>query len=84
MDPNICGDYAVGFDADPFRNGIDCCCEAHTCAGRYKRSITALREGQGEMQPLLDIMEESCLGLLMAGLGMAKAWSRIYVLEVLE
>ena len=36
------------FDADPFRNGTDCCCAVHTCAGRYKRALNAIRDGGGD------------------------------------
>ena len=67
------------FGADPFRNGIDGCCAVHTCAGRYKRALTAVRDGDTDIQSLLEIMEESCLGVLSAGMEMARAWSRIYV-----
>ncbi len=71
------------FDADPFRNGIDCCCEVHTFAGRYKRAMCAIRDGCTDVQPLLDIMDESYKGILEAGCRMAEAWSRIYVLELI-
>ena len=70
------------FGADPFRNGIDSCCAVHTCAGRYKRALTAIRDGDTDIQSLMGIMEESCYGVLSAGIEMSRAWSRIYV-EVL-
>ena len=84
MDSYICGGNAAGiFGADPFRNGIDSCCMAHTSAGRYKRALAALREGDDDIQALLKAMEDGYLGVLSAGAGMAKAWSRIYVEVIL-
>ena len=71
------------FDADPFRNGTDCCCAVHACAGRYKRAMRAIRDGGADVQPLLDIMEESYRGILEAGCKMAEVWARIYVLELI-
>jgi len=83
MDSDMYGRDAVGiFGADPYRNGIDSCCMAHTCAGRYKRALTAVRDGGTDIQSFLGIMEESYLGVIGAGAEMAKAWARIYV-EVL-
>ena len=72
------------FDADPFRNGTDCCCAVHTCAGRYKRSMNAIRDEGTDVQPLLDAMEENYKGVLAAGCRMAEVWARIYVLELIS
>ncbi len=41
------------FDADPFRNDTDCCCTVHTCAGKYKRSMNAIRDGGRMFSPSL-------------------------------
>ena len=71
------------FDADPFRNGTDCCCIVHTCAGRYKRAMNAIKDGGADVQSLLDAMEESYRGVLAAGCRMAEAWARIYMLELI-
>ena len=71
------------FDADPFRNGTDCCCAVHTCAGRYKRALNAVRDGRGDVQSLLDAMQESYRGILAAGCRMAEVWARVYILELI-
>ena len=71
------------FGADPFRNGTDCCCAVHTCAGRYKRAMNAIRDGGTDVQALLDAMEESYRGILTAGCRMADVWARIYILELI-
>ena len=71
------------FDADPFRNGTDCCCIVHTCAGRYKRAMNAIKDGGADVQSLLDAIEESYRGVLAAGCRMAEAWARIYMLELI-
>lgn len=72
----------LGMDSDPFRNGRDCCCIAHTCAGRYKRALNCIKNGNEDSAPLLKEMESSYKGILASGYRMCEIWAKVYVLEM--
>lgn len=72
----------LDMDADPFRNGTDCCSTIHTCAGKYKRTLNEIRkvDDSGDLPVLLDELEVNCKTILSEGYRMFDVYGRIYLL----
>ncbi len=85
MDSKISAFEALGIDADPFKNGTDCCCTIHTNANRYKGALNELRRNDGgDIAGQLQIMYDSNKLILASAYRMAEIWAKIYVLEMDE
>lgn len=81
MDPISAYD-ALAMEGDPFRQGTDACCAAHTNANIYKRALNGIRTGDGDPAVLMAELRESTRLLLASGYRMAEVSAKIYVLEL--
>lgn len=87
-DLNNIGVYQqLSFSKDPFKQGVNCCCTAHTTVNRYKQSLKRIQSAElgysdCDIDEQLLNLEVSYKDLLNIGYCLAKNYARIYTLEL--
>jgi len=80
----------LAMDKDPFKQGTNLCCMAHTSANGYKQSLKAIESYEMGRNPTIDVdmhlvsMERSFKELLLIGYSMAQNLAQIITLEMRE
>ncbi len=87
---NIIGVYQqLAFEKDPFKQGINCCCTAHTSVNRYKQALRKIQSAElgyvgCDIDEQLLNLEVAYKDLLNIGYCLAKNYARIYTLELMS
>jgi len=77
----------LALEKNPFKQGTNCCCIAHTSVNRYKQALKKIESSELGYRDCIIVdelneLENAYKDLLNVGYCMAKNFARIYTLEL--